>query len=148
MPITATPITTGSATGKYAAQSDIESQFGTNNIATWSQLDNTQTTPDINRIQQSLNYADARIISLFATYGNYATPLAPIGTDVTLVTRWAAIIAGAWLYQSRGLSDTDPQQNHIAQLAAQVETQMQKYRSTEKLNAAKRFPAATAPVPY
>jgi hypothetical protein len=35
------------------------------------------------------------------------TPLAPMGTILRLVTRWAAVIAGAWLYQSRGLRDDD-----------------------------------------
>jgi hypothetical protein len=43
MPIIATPITTGSAAGIYAAQSDVESQFGIDNVRVWSQLDNTQT---------------------------------------------------------------------------------------------------------
>jgi hypothetical protein len=148
MPVTATPITAGSASGRYAAQSDIESQFGVNNVAAWSQLDNTQTTANVARIQLALNFADARIISTFAGFGNYATPLAPIGTDVALVTRWAAILAGAWLYQSRGLRDDDPQGDHVARLASEVESEMLRYRSVEKLAAARRFPAATAPVGY
>jgi len=70
MPITATPINAGSAAGIYASQSDVESQFGINNILVWSQLDNTQTTADVSRIQQSLDYADGRIISVFANFGN------------------------------------------------------------------------------
>jgi len=146
MAITATPITSGSAAGRYAAQSDVESQFGVNNIRVWSQLDNTQVTADVSRIQQSLDYADAKIISIFANYGNYVTPLAPIGTDGALVTRWAAVIAGVWLYQSRGMRDDDPQGDHIAQLQSQIEAEMLGYRSGEKLNAARRWPAATAPI--
>jgi phage gp36-like protein len=148
MPITATPISAGSATGRYAAQSDLESQFGIDNIRVWSQLDNAAAAADVSRIQQSLNYADARIISVFANFGNYVTPLAPIGADIALVTRWAAIIAGAWLYQSRGLRDDDPQGDHIAQLQNHVEAEMLRYRSGEKLNAARRWPAATAPAGY
>lgn len=148
MPVTATPITAGSAVGIYAAQSDVESQFGIDNVRVWSQLDNTQTAADVSRIQQALNYADGKIISTFANYGNYVTPLAPLGTDVALVTRWAAVIAGAWLYQSRGLRDEDSEGDHVAQLQSQVEAEMQRYRGGEKLNAARRWPAATAPVGY
>jgi hypothetical protein len=148
MSVTATPITAGSASGRYAAQGDVESQFGIDNVRVWSQLDNSQTIADVSRIQQSLNFADGKIISTFANFGNYVTPLAPIGTDAALVTRWAAVIAGAWLYQSRGLRDDGAGGDHIARLQAQVETEMLQYRGNEKLNAARRWPAATAPVGY
>jgi phage gp36-like protein len=148
MPVIATPITAGSAAGRYAAQSDVEAQFGIDNVRVWSQLDNAQTAADVSRIQQALDYADAKIISTFANFGNYVTPLAPIGTDAALVTRWAAVIAGAWLYQSRGLRDNDPQTDHIAGLKAMVEADMLRYRASEKLNAARRWPAATAPTGY
>jgi phage gp36-like protein len=148
MPITATPITAGFATGRYAAQADVESQFGTKNVAAWSQLDNSQSSADVSRIQQALNFADAKIISTFASYGNYAMPLAPVGTDAALVTRWAAVLAGAWLYQSRGMRDDDPQGDHVQRLAEQVEAEMLRYRSAEKLAAVRRFPTATAPVGY
>jgi hypothetical protein len=71
-----------------------------------------------------------------------------MGTDVSLVTRWAAVIAGAWLYQSRGLRDDDGQGDHIARLQGQVDAEMLRYRGNEKLNAARRWPAATAPAGY
>jgi phage gp36-like protein len=142
MPVTATPLSAGEASGQYASQSDIESQFGTSNVRVWSQLDNSVTTADETRIQQALDFADARIISTFAGYGNYVTPLAPLGSDVTLVTRWAAVLAGAWLYQSRGLRDDDSNKDHVSRLLAQ----MMRYRASEKLNAARRWPTATAPV--
>ena len=145
MPITATPITTSSAVGQFAAQADIESKFGIDNVRVWSQLDNTQTTADTGRIQSALNYADAKILGVFANFGNYAKPFTPLGTDATIVTRWAAILAGAWLYQSRGLRDQDPDGDHIAKLAAAVETEMLQYRATEKLNAVRRWPTATSP---
>jgi phage gp36-like protein len=148
MPVTATPISSGSASGRYAAQSDIESQFGIDNVRVWSQLDNSQTTADVSRIQQALNFADGKIISAFANFGNYVTPLVPIGTDAVIVTRWAAVIAGAWLYQSRGLRDENAEGDHISQLQSQVEAEMLRYRGNEKLNAARRWPTATAPVAY
>jgi phage gp36-like protein len=148
MPVIATAISAGSAAGRYAAQSDVESQFGIDNVRVWSQLDNSQTTADVSRIQQALDFADGKIISTFANFGNYVTPLAPIGADISLVTRWAAVIAGAWLYQSRGMRDDGGQSDHIAGLRAIVETEMLRYRASEKLNAARRWPAATAPVGY
>ncbi len=148
MAIIATPISAGSAAGRYAAQSDVESQFGIDNVRVWSQLDNTQTSADVSRIQQALDYADGKIISAFVNYGNYVTPLSPMGTDISLVTRWAAVIAGAWLYQSRGLRDDDGQGDHVARLQAEIEAEMQRYRGNEKLNAARRWPAATAPAGY
>jgi phage gp36-like protein len=146
MAIVATAITTGSAAGRYAAQSDIESQFGIDNVRVWSQLDNTQPTADVTRIQQALDFADGKIISAFINFGNYVTPLAPLGSDAVLVTRWAAIIAGAWLYQSRGLRDDDSQGDHVGRLRSQVESEMLRYRGNEKLNAARRWPVATAPI--
>ena len=148
MPITATPITTGSAVGIFAAQGDVENQFGIDNVRIWSQLDNAQTCVDVSRIQQALDYADSKVISTFVNYGNYVTPLAPIGSDIALVTRWAAVIAGAWLYQSRGLRDDDAQGDHVAKLKSLVETEMLHYRAGEKLNATRRWPAATAPIGY
>jgi phage gp36-like protein len=148
MPITATPINSGPAVGRYAQQSDVETQFGIDNVRVWSQLDNAQSVADVSRIQQALNFADAKIINTFANYGNYVTPLAPLGTDAAIVTRWAAVISGAWLYQSRGLRDNDSEGDHIARLAQQVEAEMLGYRSAEKFNAARRWPTATAPTGY
>jgi phage gp36-like protein len=148
MPVIATPIDSGAAAGRYAQQSDVESQFGIQNIRVWSQLDNSQAFADVSRIQQALDLADAKIISTFAGYGNYVTPLSPIGSDAAIVTHWAAVISGAWLYQSRGLRDNDAQGDHVARLAAEVEAEMLRYRSAEKLNAARRWPTATAPTGY
>ncbi len=148
MPINATAFSPSAASGLYAAQSDIEAQFGCDNVRIWSQLDNSQTSADVTRIQQALDYGDSRIISAFYNFGNYVTPLAPQGTDIDLVCRWAAVIAGAWLYQSRGLRDEDPHGDHISHLQDQVEQEMRHYRAAEKLNAARRWPTSTAPIGF
>jgi phage gp36-like protein len=146
MPVVATPFSASSAQGRYASQSDVESQFGVDNVRVWSQLDNSQSSADLSRIQRALDFADAKIISTFAGYGSYVTPLSPIGTDALVVGRWAAVIAGAWLYQSRGLRDNDVQGDHVSRLLHQVEAEMCKFRAGEKLAAARRWPTATAPV--
>jgi|ERR1700722_952469 len=135
------------AQGLYAAQSDIEDIFGVTNVAIWSQLDPTQPpgTADVDRIQRALDYADAKIVSFFRNYGNYVTPLAPQNNDVTLVTRWDATLAGVWLYESRGLRDDTKDGNKYTKMAEQVIAEMGPYRSQDKLDAARRWPAPTAP---
>src|ERR1700679_4333089 len=107
--------------GLYAQQSDVENQFGINNVATWSQLNNSLNIADPVRIQAGFNITDAYIISQFIDNGNYATPLQPLGSDVYLVTRWSAVLCGCWLYFSRGLRDVnadghDVQGNQLAGL--------------------------------
>jgi hypothetical protein len=149
MPIFLTPNASGFAQGRYAVQSDLETQFGTSNIATWSNLNASGVQPllpNVARIQQAFDYADARIISTFLNFGNYATPLVPQGTDVFLVNRWNVIITGAWLYQARGIRDADPQGDHIANLLKAVDQEMLTYRATNKLNAVRRWPTSAAPV--
>jgi phage gp36-like protein len=131
----------------YAAQSDIEDIFGITNVAVWSQLDPTQPpgAADTDRIQTALNYASAKIISFFFNQGNYATPLVPLNNDVLLVTRWAATLAGVWLYQSRGLRDDTPEGNKYSEMARLVIAEMGPYRAQQKLDALRRWPAPTAP---
>jgi phage gp36-like protein len=131
----------------YAAQSDIEDIFGVTNVAVWSQLDPTQPpgTPDTGRIQTALNYASAKIISFFFNQGNYATPLVPLNNDILLVTRRAATLAGVWLYQSRGLRDDTPEGNKYSEMARFIIAEMGPYRSQQKLDALRRWPAPTAP---
>jgi phage gp36-like protein len=136
-----------STAATYAMQSDIEDIFGVTNVAIWSQLDPTQPpgTPDTTRIQRALDYACSKIESFFRNHGNYAIPLTPQNDDVNLVTRWAATLAGVWLYQSRGQRDDTPDGNKYTAMAEQVLAEMGPYRSQEKLDAARRWPAPTAP---
>jgi len=136
-----------STSATYAAQSDIEDIFGVTNVATWSQLDPTQPpgTPDTERIQRALDFACSKIESFFRNYGNYTTPLTPQNDDVNLVTRWAATLAGVWLYESRGQRDDNPPGNKFTAMAKQVMAEMGPYRSSEKLDAARRWPSPTAP---
>ena len=131
----------------YAQQSDIEDIFGVTNVAVWSQLDPTQPpgTADPNRIQSALDYAGARIVAFFRTQGNYATPLVPLNSAVDLVTRWAAVLAGVWLYESRGLRDDTKAASKYAAMVRQVIAEMGVYRAGNKLDAVPRWPAPSAP---
>ena len=132
----------------YSQQSDVENIFGVTNVAMWSQLDPTQPpgTADTARIQQAICDADSRIVSFFRNYGNYVTPLVPQGTDVNLVARWSATLAGIWLYDNRGQRDDTRDGHKYEAMRRMVLNEMATYRSFNKLDAARRWPAPTAPV--
>ena len=139
--------------GTFAAQSDVEDQFGRANVAAWSQLDNSQSTDgtavaDEDRILRALQWADAKINHIFCVQGNYAAPLVPQGDDALLLCRWAAVLAGAWLYLSRGLRDGDAVGNHLQRLEDEAIAEMTVCRASQHLQAARRWPTATSPVGY
>jgi hypothetical protein len=87
------------ASGRYASQADVEDVFGVANVAQWSSQDDSAQVADGQRLQRALDYADAAIDDFFRG-GPYAVPLAPSASAAT-VRRWAAVLAGTWLYQSR-----------------------------------------------
>jgi lysophospholipase L1-like esterase len=93
------------AAGRYAVQGDVEDLFGAVNVAQWSSQSNSGTTFNVPRIQRALNYADAAIDDFFRG-GPYAVPLCPIASAPT-VTRWAAVLAGAWLFQASATVGSD-----------------------------------------
>lgn len=154
MPIVGIPIPSSSVSGIYASQSDLEDQFGENTVQQWSQMDATLQTPDENRILAALTFADSEIVAFFSTYGNYATPLQPLAEGVVIVRRWAALIAGAWLYQSRGFRQNDQTGSLVSTLVygdpkdktISVYDDMRNYAARDKLNATRRWPTSTAPV--
>ena len=85
----------------YAQQSDIEDLFGPSNIAAWSRFDTGAPTgpTDTVRVAAALAHADAQINAEFAS-GPYAVPLV-CTICKPVVTNWAAVIAGVWLYGNR-----------------------------------------------
>ena len=85
----------------YSTQTDIENVFGQQNVKVWSDLDGDGTL-DSTRVAASIAYADEFINSLLRG-GVYAVP---IGSSNVLITNWSAVLAGAWLYRSRGLLDS------------------------------------------
>ena len=89
--------------GRYIEQSDIEDQFGKDNVKVWSDLDGTGSL-DAARITRSIEYAEDRIDDYFRD-DRYQIPLVFAASIPGTVKRWASILAGAWLYQGRGLRD-------------------------------------------
>jgi phage gp36-like protein len=130
----------------YAAQSDLEEYAGTNNVAVVSQLDNTVTGADVTRIGVALAYASEAIDAVFRG-GPYVTPLVTT-TAQALLTRWACVIAWAWLWRSRGMRDTgsDGLDKASRELDG-VQREMRLYKSgVLHLDATLRWPAPSAPV--
>lgn len=95
----------------YCVQADIEKIWGANNVSSatggsWADMDNDGDATKIsNRIAQAISHADeiinARLrgtpYKLDLTTAAAATP--------TLVTQLSAVLAGIWLYDSRGSTD-------------------------------------------
>lgn len=88
----------------YITQADVEGEFGTANIAKWSQLDNTVATADTTRIAAAIAYAEREIDNRFRT-SRYSVPLTGDGATLYEVKRWAQVLAGVWLYANRGTHD-------------------------------------------
>lgn len=99
----------GSASGTYIDQADIEAQFGASNVQVWSQLQNDQETVDTSRIQEAINNAEAMVEDRFRG-SRYKVPF---GGTLTTVKRWMAQLAGVDLYMARGWDD-EGQEGEVA----------------------------------
>ncbi len=131
----------------YAIQSDIEDIFGPSNVAAWTLFETGDPTgsADPDRIATALAYGDAQVNAVFAD-GPYVLPLA-CATCQPLVIRWAATIAGVWLYGNRATASyVDYAGNRYIVLLAAVQQEMDFYKSgSKRLDAPLRFPHPTAP---
>ena len=131
----------------YATQSDIEDIFGPDNVAAWSQFQNVQPLDgaDTTRIATALGVADSMINGRFAG-GPYVLPLA-CATQQPTIVRWAATLAGIWLYGSRmTTSYIDYVGNRYLALEAAINQEMDLYRAgVLRLDAPLRFPHPTGP---
>ncbi len=121
--------------GTYITKSDIEAVFGVDNMATWSDLENTQGSTNEDRVDTAIAHAESLVDDRFR-HSRYAVPLQGIdGSVPAVVVDWAAKLAGIWLYESRGLRDGD-QDNQLAGIKSAVETGMDAYLSGKRrLNA-------------
>jgi phage gp36-like protein len=105
-------------TPKYIAQSDLEDLFGINNIAVWSNLDDTNTTADTNRIARAIVFAENYVESRLRG----TTVAVPLDTVTPILTNIIATIAGYWLYSPRGMRDSDTVANRMKTMRDDVET--------------------------
>jgi hypothetical protein len=132
--------------GRYIQQSDIESVFGTDNVSTWSNLQNTGAAADTARVAAAIDYAEASVEDRFRS-SSYAVPFVGIGVAVPVVLKdWMTKLAGIWLYESRGWRGKDEDALRFGGLASQVELQMDSYLSGQRrLQAQRNTERPTAP---
>ncbi len=95
-------------TGHYAAKADIESHYGRDNVALYSNLDNTSTDADDPRIQYWLTEADAWIDRAWSQSAGRDVPISAADVDFPCMTRIAAEWTGAQLYLARAMLDVGP----------------------------------------
>jgi phage gp36-like protein len=94
----------------YASQTDLETRWGTQNIATWSDTDSTGSANET-RIQAALTWAANYINSSMYGAGIWTVQngsnlaLGPYST--ILCNQWCCVLAAEWLYLSRGLQDEE-----------------------------------------
>ena len=90
----------------YSTRSDIEDVFGVDEVSKWADLDNDANATKItNRIARAIEVADEKVDAALRG-GAIAVPVP--GSSV-LITNIAAILAGVWLYDARGVVDFDPE---------------------------------------
>jgi len=123
----------------YAQQSDIEDVFGTDNVATWSQLDNDVTTADTDRIARAIAWADAYINNRMRGL-RWRIPI--VGTEASvIVTDWSANLCGWWLQRPRGSTE------EMVEAKARVDREIDMYSAgTRQWDAGETDPQPTAPV--
>lgn len=88
----------------YSARSDIEDVFGVDNVDKWADLDNDANATKItNRIARAIVVADEKVNA--ALRGGAID--VPVSGSSVLITNNAAILAGVWLYDARGVAEYD-----------------------------------------
>ena len=94
----------------YAERTDVEAVFGVANVAAWADLDNDGDSSKIDdRVTLALSMADCEINDKLRG-GIYVLPLVKTGEDEPpeTVVNMAAMLAGVFLYESRGVQDFNP----------------------------------------
>ncbi|MBI5724604.1 MAG: DUF1320 family protein [Planctomycetes bacterium] len=129
----------------YITQTDIENVFGSNNVISWSNLDNDTTTANTTRIAEAITYAEGLIDDKFRG-GPYALPFSPVPA---VVKDWAAKLAGLWLYDARGHRGKTEEDaiDKYAAMKGEIENQMAEYAGgARKFSAARAASMPNSPV--
>ena len=93
----------------YITQTNIEDLAGTDNVAIWSNLDNSTTTADAARVAKAIAWAESTAHTRLRD--RFVIPLTPVtGTmaaDAADVIDVLAKLAASWLYSSRRAREGD-----------------------------------------
>lgn len=133
--------------GTYINRSNVEAIFGTDNVATWSNLDNDDAQTNEARVDAAIAYAEGFIDDRFRS-GKYAVPLVGNSTNaLQTIKNVAAQLAGWWLYRSRGLRDGETEDDKMTTHEVDANKVIDGFLSGRmKLNAALTKTQPTAPV--
>lgn len=95
----------------YCADTDIFAKFGTTNVTKWADLDSDQNETTITaRITAAINAASDDVDAVMLG-GPYSIPIVLTGGGTPgEITNICAVLAGVWLYDSRGVEDYDAEQ--------------------------------------
>ena len=151
------PIPTGTVTGVYANQQDLQTVWGTTNVAQWSQLDGSPTPgpiqPNTGKILAALLSAD-NIINSFFQDGPFSVPLpsnpgslSGASSQVFDTNRWAVTLAACELYNARMMKDKDTESKvseHYDSVMADMTAVKNGVRKMYPM-AVRRWPTSSAP---
>lgn len=88
----------------YAVRLDIENIFGVFNVSKWADIDGqTHPVAIIARITEALTLITEEIDDILRG-GPYTIPFTVVPS---MIKRICATLAGIWLYEARGVTDTD-----------------------------------------
>jgi phage gp36-like protein len=101
------------SSGSYCVRADIEAVFGSTNVERWADLNNDGNATEITaRIVRAIQIAEAEVNDRLRG-GPYSLPFSTVPVAIENLT---ASLAGVWLYESRGVEDTDPHGNAVHRL--------------------------------
>ena len=129
----------------YITQSSIESIFGVQNVAEWSNLENDGTGANTATIALGISFAEEYVEDRFRD-GPYVVPFVNTGSSTPrVVVDWCARMAGAWLYRNR------PQQvkgdDRMSGVLEGIENEMDAYiAGARKMQAARSGSGPSVPV--
>ncbi len=121
--------------GTYIDRSDVERRFGASNVATWSNTDNDDTGAIEATITEAISKAEAMIEDRFRG-SRYRVPFIATSGSLAAVKDWAAMLAGYWLYTSRGMDEDDRFGGQLAEMKEQVEAEIAAYLMNSRRMAA------------
>lgn len=91
----------------YCTKADMELEFGATNIADWANIDNDgNATTKSARITEAIAVASEEIDEVLRTTGYLVSSVQADGDGTPKAfNRLARVLAGLWLYESRGATD-------------------------------------------